>query len=48
VENAPAPLCPVYFADSSPEAVPSENGMSIRMTAIFPAVHTLYDYYEGF
>jgi hypothetical protein len=38
----------VYFADSSPEAVPSQNGMSNGMIAVFPVLHTLYDYDEGF
>jgi hypothetical protein len=38
----------VYCDDLSPEAVPSGNGMAIGVTAVFPAIHTLYDYYEGF
>jgi hypothetical protein len=48
VENAPGLLGPVYFSDLSPEAVPSENGMSRGATTVFPALHTLYDYNEGF
>jgi hypothetical protein len=38
----------VYFADLSPEAIPSENGMSTGVTIVFPVLHTLYDYDEGF
>jgi hypothetical protein len=44
----PTVSAPVYFLDSSPEAIPTENGMSSRVTAVFPVFHTLYDYYEGF
>ncbi len=48
MENVPGRLEPVHFSDSSPEAVPSENGMSNGAVAVFPTLHTLYDYDEGF
>ena len=40
--------CRVDDADSSPESIPSENGMANVESIVFPVLHTPYDYDEGF
>ena len=48
VGNAAEAATPVEGASLSPAAVPSEKGLSIGKTAVFPVLHTPYDYDEGF
>ncbi len=39
---------PVESVDVSPDAVPRKDGLSRAIDAVFPDVHTSYDYDEGF